>query len=303
MIRIARLSALEALLRERTVLSTQEIAELLGVSTATVRRDLDALEANGAIERVFGGARLHPARADAVPSVEPHAEQGAAAPIGAAAAGSASGATGGAASTAPDSSPVSDHATGPAIDDPFAEVLSRNSEAKQALAAAAAALIHDGQTLFVDVGTTTYEFARQLIGRELTVITSSLGVVDLLGASPGIDLIVLGGDYNREYRCTQGIEVERALGALHIDRAVLGCAGISDKGIVRDTDTRQAAVKRAALRAASSSLLLADASKIPGTGAYSAIDLAAVDAVVTDQPLPAPLAEHAAAHSTEVIHP
>jgi len=50
-------------------------------------------------------------------------------------------------------------------------------EAKQAIGQAAAVLVEDGQTIMIDIGTTTLALAQQLRGRELTVITSSLAVL------------------------------------------------------------------------------------------------------------------------------
>src|SRR5699024_5893390 len=79
------------------------------------------------------------------------------------------------------------------VDDPFHEVLSRNSEVKQALARVAAGRVQDGQTLFLDIGTTVYELARLLADRRLTVVTNSLGVVELLSTAPDVDLVILGG--------------------------------------------------------------------------------------------------------------
>src|ERR1035437_3475939 len=64
---------------------------------------------------------------------------------------------------------------------------------KRAIAAAAAELVEDGDTIVVSSGTTTLEFARRLIGRRgLCVITNSLDVTNVL-LDQGIELIVLGG--------------------------------------------------------------------------------------------------------------
>lgn len=277
MIRVARLDAIESMVREHHVVSTQQIADALAISGTTVRRDLEDLVGANRVERVHGGAR---AKKDA--SRNRSVEDGA--------------------SVASTSSAESEPIDG-GIDDPFHEVLSRNSAVKQALAQAAAEQIEDAQTLFLDIGTTTYELARLLVGRQLTVVTSSLGVVDLLAAESQVKVVVLGGEYNREYRCTQGPSVLDGLRDLHIDCAVLGCAGITETGVVRDTDSRQAAVKRAAVAASGAAVLLADSSKIPGVGAYTALELSAMDRLITERPLPAALQDLCTASDTEVITP
>ena len=45
---------------------------------------------------------------------------------------------------------------------------------KQAIGQAAAELIHDGETVLLDGGTTTFQVARQLMTRSLQVVTNSL---------------------------------------------------------------------------------------------------------------------------------
>ncbi|WP_299301678.1 DeoR/GlpR family DNA-binding transcription regulator [uncultured Brachybacterium sp.] len=273
MIRVARLDAIESMLQEQKVVSTHEIVDVLKVSGATARRDLDDLVAEGRVVRVHGGAKL-PENAEEDPSsLDAEVTEG---------------------STPHEAAEV---------DEPFHEVLTRNSALKRTLARAAAALVADGETLFLDIGTTTYELARCLLDRPLTVVTNSLGVVDVLSASQRGKLVVLGGEYNREYRCTQGRSVQEELRELHIDRAFLGCAGITELGIVRDNDARQAAIKRAAAECSGETTVLADSSKIPGIGAYTALELASVDRLVIDRPLPTALARLCADASTEVLVP
>lgn len=261
------------------MLSTKELAEHLGVSLVTVRRDLDGLDAEGRIERVFGGARLVSAAA---------AEPGMAA--------------------APAAEPEPRELTREAqtLDDPFDDVLTRNPAAKRAIASRAAGLIRDGETVFLDIGTTVYELARALADRRLTVVTASLGVIDLLGPAPEVELVVLGGDYNKRYRCTQGPAVAEAISLLQIDRVVLGCSGISDRGAVRDTDARQTVIKRAAAASGAPVALLADSTKFPGVGAYTALDLSSIDHLVTDigtDHLAGHLAPGSAHGPTEVLTP
>jgi DeoR/GlpR family transcriptional regulator of sugar metabolism len=272
MIRAARLEAIESMVAAHHVVSTQQIAAELAVSGTTARRDLEDLVAAGRVERVHGGARS----LSAPPAAAPESER-------------------------PSAGPADGEDEHTDIDDPFHEVLRRNSAVKKALAEVAAEEFTDGQTLYLDIGTTTYELARRLMHLDLTVVTSSLEVVQLLSAAPQVKVVVLGGEYNREYRCTQGPRVLEGLKDLHIDCAVLGCAGITETGVVRDTDSRQASIKRAAAAASSRTVLLADASKIPGVGAYTALDISEVDRLVTEGPLPTALHDLCTAADTEVL--
>ena len=55
-LRLSRLTAIQQLMSERHSLTVGELTDHLGVSEATVRRDLDALQADGLVQRTHGGA-------------------------------------------------------------------------------------------------------------------------------------------------------------------------------------------------------------------------------------------------------
>lgn len=60
-----------SLLRQYRFLSVHDVATRLGMSLATVRRDLDALDHGGAVRRIHGGVEL---------ATDPHADRGLASP-------------------------------------------------------------------------------------------------------------------------------------------------------------------------------------------------------------------------------
>ena len=70
---------------------------------------------------------------------------------------------------------------------------------------------------------------------DLTVVTNSLRIADLLVTNPGTELIMLGGHVNREYMSVQGATTTAEIANLQIDVAVLGCSGVGERAVVRDT--------------------------------------------------------------------
>ena len=76
-------------------------------------------------------------------------------------------------------------------------------------------------------------------------------VADLLVTGPGTELIMLGGHVNREYMSVQGATTTAEIANLQIDVAVLGCSGIGERAVVRDTDPRGREIKLTARRQAS----------------------------------------------------
>lgn len=167
-------------------------------------------------------------------------------------------------------------------DAPFAEVERVNAEAKERIALAAADLIETGQSIILDIGTTTLQLARLLHGRSITVITSSFAVLDELRDDPAIHLIVLPGDYNRSYRCVSGYLTQDVLRNLRADQAFLGVSGVSADGRLRDTTMVQVPIKRAMAEVSAQTTVLADSSKFPGAGAGLLRPSGSVTRLITD---------------------
>ncbi|MGW6731637.1 DeoR/GlpR family DNA-binding transcription regulator [Streptomyces sp. NPDC055013] len=208
-----------------------DLSERLGVSPATIRRDLVKLEEDGLLTRVHGGAVV---------------EEG---------------------------------------DQPFAEVAEMRVPEKDAIAAHAAAMIEDGQSVLLDIGTTAFRLARQLHGRRITVITSNLVVYEELADDEGIELVLLGGMVRREYRSLVGFLTEDNLRQLHADWLFLGTSGVRPGGQVMDTTVVEVPVKRAMIGAGDKVVLLADAAKFPGTGMAKVCGPEDLDMVVTNAPV------------------
>ncbi|MGH3099091.1 MAG: DeoR/GlpR family DNA-binding transcription regulator [Streptosporangiales bacterium] len=164
---------------------------------------------------------------------------------------------------------------------PFADIVVERLEAKECIGATAAGMVADGQTVMVDIGTTTLQLARHLHGRDITVVTSSLAVLEELLPDPQVELVVLGGAVRRNYRSLVGVLAEGALGQLSADVAFLGASGV-DTAAVLDTTMVEVAIKRGMIAAARRIGLLVDAQKFSMHGAVRVCPLGALDVVVTD---------------------
>ncbi len=66
-----------------------------------------------------------------------------------------------------------------------------NWDLKRAVAILAAEQIEDHETILLDGGSTTYELARQLVGRPLQIVTNSLPVANLFASNDMVDLVFL----------------------------------------------------------------------------------------------------------------
>lgn len=172
-------------------------------------------------------------------------------------------------------------------DRPFAEIAVERFAAKDRIGAAAARLVQDGQTVMLDIGTTTLQLARHLRGRTLTVITTNLAAYEELVPEPDITLILTGGQVRRDYRSLVGVLAEDVLRQLNADIAFVGTSGIDPELSIWDTTMSEVPIKRAMMAAADQVVLLADAEKFSMAGVVRVCGAQDVDRIVTDAGIPA----------------
>jgi DeoR/GlpR family transcriptional regulator of sugar metabolism len=168
---------------------------------------------------------------------------------------------------------------------PFALRAGRLAQAKERIGALAATLVSDGETAIIDVGTTTLELARALVGvsSNMTVLTPSLRVARELAAKPDLRLIVTGGIVRRGELSLVGDLAERAFAELHCDTAFLGAGGVDTVAGVTEFNLDDTRVKRAALESSRRCVVLADASKLGMIALASVCRLDRVDVLITDR--------------------
>jgi DeoR/GlpR family transcriptional regulator of sugar metabolism len=148
----------------------------------------------------------------------------------------------------------------------FAEVDRFATAERDRVARRAADLISDGSVVLLDIGTTTARIARYLRGRRLTVITSSIAVVRELADEDSVEVVVLGGVLRRNYHSLVGALTESALAQVRAQMCFLSASGVRGDGNVMDNTGIEVPVKRAMVAAADRVVLVAGASKFPGTG-------------------------------------
>lgn len=163
-----------------------------------------------------------------------------------------------------------------------------NLDAKQRIGHAAAQRVNPGDTIILDAGTTVIEAAR-LIGKisPLTVVTNALNVALELGAHSSARVIFLGGMLNREASSTIGPQLEQQLGELVAQKLFLGTQAFDGEHGLTDSTSEIAQVKRAMINAAREVILLTDSSKWHHAGFIKVAPLTELDAIITDEGLPA----------------
>lgn len=194
-----------------------EISAELGVTPVTVRNDLSALEKDGYLERMNGGAV--------------HIDRGR----------TRTGTT-----------------------------KSRNInrlEAKQAIAEKVRSFIGDGNTIFINSGSTAMLVAEELKKlSHLNVVTNSLSVASALCDADSFRVTMLGGELNTKYGFTHGTDAEEKLRNYHADFAILSIDGIGAESGITTYHSEEAPIDRLMIDGARQVIIAADSTKIGRAG-------------------------------------
>lgn len=166
--------------------------------------------------------------------------------------------------------------------DPPASVRSvLNMSAKDAIGRAAARQIEDGTVLCLDAGTTVAAVAKNLLGRELTVVTTSLLVTEELSRETRTTVHLTGGRYQHTTASLTGSLASQGLREFTVDLAILGAAGVDTDGIYSHYPD-DAVVQRTMLSIAGETWLVADASKFGVRALARTSGLDGITRLITD---------------------
>jgi DeoR family fructose operon transcriptional repressor len=158
-----------------------------------------------------------------------------------------------------------------------------NTSAKDAIAAAAVALLPPpGSMIVIDAGTTTARFAAVLPrDHRLTVVTHAVTVASRLAGLPHIELFLLPGRVRPTTHAAVGADTVAALADLRPDVAYVATNGLSEHGLTTP-DRDEAATKRAIVAAARRTIVITDSTKIGVEAPLRFATLGDVDTLVTD---------------------
>lgn len=232
-----RRERLAGLVADRGFARVVDLARALEVSEVTVRTDLAALEIEGRLTRVHGGAMPRGLVAERESSLE--------------------------------------------------QSRTRLTRAKQAIAAETATRVRSGESILLDVGSTTLAVAHALVARrdltELVIVTNGLAIaLALEPAIPRFTVVVTGGTVRSLQHSLVNPLATTLLDDVWVDLAILGATGIDARAGATNVNLPEAEVKRRMVASAARRVLAADSSKLGQVhlGRVAALD--ELDELITD---------------------
>jgi DeoR family glycerol-3-phosphate regulon repressor len=172
---------------------------------------------------------------------------------------------------------------GDRINLPYGQRAVLNYEAKRAMAAAVAAKVPDGATVFISIGTTLTLVAAALARHDgLTVITNNMHAALALSANPGHRLILPGGELRLPDLDFIDPEALCLFARYRADFAIYGVGGIDTDGTLLDFQENEVRAREAMRQNARRSILISDRSKFGRRAAAVGGQLSDADIVVID---------------------
>lgn len=170
-------------------------------------------------------------------------------------------------------------------EDSYLERMRQHAAAKNEIGRKLSTLVENGDTLFMDTGTTTLACAEALATLDgLTVITNSLRIAQRLGESDIRHRVyLLGGAYAADNSETAGPLVIEQIERFQADHAVLTVAALDEHDGAMDADFDEAQVARAMIERARNVIVLAHEQKFGRRAAFRVCRLDEIDVVVCDR--------------------
>lgn len=166
---------------------------------------------------------------------------------------------------------------------PFSERNIAFLEEKKAIAKKAAELVEDGDTIFLDSGTTTCQLVEHLAGKTgITLLTHNLQAIIAAIPYPEINVICLSGALNRETLSFTGAGAVQTLNLYNISKAFMATTGVSVAGGATNSSSAEFNIKQAVIRRSRQVNLLADHSKWGVISLMTYAPLEKIDNLISD---------------------
>ncbi len=161
-----------------------------------------------------------------------------------------------------------------------------NMEEKTRIAERAAQMVREGDTLFLNSGSTILSFIRALKNRRVKVITNNAAAI-MVEHDLGIELLILGGEYREQSRSLVGEFTLNTIRNIYSGYTFLGTNGLSLERGLTTSVYQECSINQAMIANTHEKVVvLADYSKMGKVSNFVSSPLSSVDIVITDDKCP-----------------
>lgn len=160
---------------------------------------------------------------------------------------------------------------------------SQSLDSKISIGYCASKYVNDGETIYLDCGTTIYNMARYLTNKKITIITNSWPLIELFKDNNKIELILAPGKFNKTSNGAISNITINFLNNIHVDKAFIATHGFDiNRGPCNPSEIDNG-IKQTALKVSEVSYLLFDHSKLNNACTYYFEDKNLVKNIIIDE--------------------
>lgn len=171
-------------------------------------------------------------------------------------------------------------------DDSIMPRLMKNLSEKDRIAKLALDEIKDGDVIFLDASTTNYSIASMLLGtnKKITVVTNMNRISILFDSHPSIDVICIGGVYNKRIGGTIGHKAIEDVKSYRFHKSFIGVGGINlSEDFISNFNLEEAGMKNAIIKSSLKNYLVAENEKFYIDGVCSFAKCENIDYILSDE--------------------
>ena len=175
----------------------------------------------------------------------------------------------------------------------FERCKGENADLKKRIAIETASLIREGETIFINSGTTTFYITQELKKlKNLNIVTNAIPIAMELGGISSFRVKLLGGDINNQYLFTYGNEALEQLRCYNADKTILSVSGIcSGKAGITTFHAEEASLDRMMMEHSREIIVAADSTKFGYEGFYHVAPSSSITKCTTDNGINPQMAE------------
>jgi DeoR family transcriptional regulator, carbon catabolite repression regulator len=159
------------------------------------------------------------------------------------------------------------------------------TEGKDIIGLKAQQFIKKGQTVFMDGGTTICAIAAHLpLDSSFRVVTNNQALIPILSKFKEIEIIVLGGVYNRNTETNTGVKTCQEVKHYVADLYLMGTCAVQSKFGITAAINEDGEVKQAMLNASIKKIALSNTEKLDSVHSFKVCDMQEIDVLITDIP-------------------
>ncbi|WP_340619739.1 DeoR/GlpR family DNA-binding transcription regulator [Xenorhabdus siamensis] len=170
---------------------------------------------------------------------------------------------------------------------PWSEKALIHHHHKRAIGKYAASLVEDGQVVYLDAGTTTFEIAQILAERfNLTIVTNDFSIAQYLMNKPQLNLFHTGGQVDKRNYSSVGKSAAMVLRTLNVDISFISTSSWDFEHGISTPHEEKVLVKQALLEISRRKILVSDSSKYGKYGMFRVCPISNMNDIVCDGQLP-----------------